>query len=44
MSAAVLSLIAIILAVVCCTGTRVPAGTSCSDPLPPLFSAVTVSS
>ena len=45
MSAAVLSLIAIIMAAVCRTLTRVPAGTSCSDPLPGLFSAsVTVSS
>ena len=45
MSAAVLSLIEIILAAVCRTDTRVPAGTYCSDPLPGLFSAsVTVRS
>jgi hypothetical protein len=45
MSAAVLSLIAIILAAVCRADSRVPAGTSRNDPLPGLFSAsVTVSS
>jgi hypothetical protein len=39
MSAAVLPLIEIIMAAVCCTEIRVSSGSSCRDPLPGLFTA-----